>query len=96
MLFHDCIYASEDCYAGYNGTDMHTYSTFLYRDKAIDIITYHNYDKPLFLYLAFQAVHDPYNDENIKGSLPFGNLEDGIPPDYFEVQDACFFFICCA
>lgn len=76
--FHDFLYSNQDCYAGYNGTDLHTYSTFLFRDKAVDAIKYHEYDKtPLFLYLAFQAVHDPFYDVK-------DNFADGIPPDYFE------------
>lgn len=74
----DLIYADDECYFGYNGTDKHTYSTFLYRDKAIDLIYYHDYDTPLFLYLAFQAVHDPYYDIKC--------FTDGIPPDYFDVS----------
>ncbi|XP_077979359.1 arylsulfatase B-like [Glandiceps talaboti] len=36
-----------------------TYSTYLYSDKAIDVITSHNQSKPLFMYLALQSVHGP-------------------------------------
>lgn len=35
------------------------YSTTLFTDKVKDIIKTHNKDKPLFIYLAYQAVHSP-------------------------------------
>eukprot|EP01006_Ploeotia_vitrea_P060009 TRINITY_DN75143_c0_g1_i1.p1 TRINITY_DN75143_c0_g1~~TRINITY_DN75143_c0_g1_i1.p1 ORF type:complete len:527 (+),score=79.25 TRINITY_DN75143_c0_g1_i1:32-1612(+) len=36
-----------------------TYSTEAFTTRAVDIINTHNQDKPLFLYLAYQAVHAP-------------------------------------
>ncbi|XP_053390526.1 arylsulfatase J-like [Mercenaria mercenaria] len=39
----------------YNGS----YSTHLFASKAKDIIWGHNYEKPMFIYLSFQAVHAP-------------------------------------
>merc|ERR1712215_152480 len=36
-----------------------TYSTTLIQERAIDIIPQHDKDKPLFLYIPFQAVHGP-------------------------------------
>ncbi|XP_033733067.1 LOW QUALITY PROTEIN: arylsulfatase B-like [Pecten maximus] len=36
-----------------------TYSTELYRDRVVEIISKHDTAKPLFLYLALQAVHTP-------------------------------------
>jgi len=36
-----------------------TYSTTLIQERAIDIISHHDKDKPLFLYIPFQAVHGP-------------------------------------
>jgi hypothetical protein len=36
-----------------------TYSTHLYAQSAVQIIQAHDQAKPLFLYLAFQAVHSP-------------------------------------
>jgi arylsulfatase A-like enzyme len=75
-LFHDFMYANTDCYSPYNGSDMTDYSTFLYRDRAVDIIGGHNYEEsPMFMYLAFQAVHNPYGDYN-------GRYSSGVPPEY--------------
>ena len=73
--FKDLMYANKDCYAPYDGDDLHKYSTFFYRDKAIDIIDAHNFKKhPMFMYLSLQAVHDPFFDDRI--------YPNGIPKDY--------------
>lgn len=58
--FVDLLYADTSCYAPYNGTDLHDYSTFLFKDKAVQIIEQHDFSSPMFLYLPFQAVHDPF------------------------------------
>jgi arylsulfatase B/arylsulfatase I/J len=76
--FHDLIYSNADCYYPYNGTDLHKYSTFFYRDKAIDIINYHDFSTPLFLYVSFQAVHDPFNDIEY--------FQTGIPTKYLSSE----------
>ena len=71
----DFMYADTNCYYGYDGPDMHEYSTFFYRDKAVKIIYNHDYDDaPLFMYLAFQGVHDPFHDYN--------EYSNGIPKTY--------------
>ncbi|XP_002127641.2 arylsulfatase B-like [Ciona intestinalis] len=36
-----------------------TYSSYLYRDRAVKIIKSHNTSIPLFMYLPFQSVHSP-------------------------------------
>jgi hypothetical protein len=55
--------ADKECYYTYTEEDMTTYSTNLYRDEAINIINNHDSSLgPLFMYLAFQAVHDPFED----------------------------------
>ncbi len=62
--YHDLLYMNSDCYHGYDGSDIYDYSSYFYREKAVDIITNHDYDaSPMFLYIAFQAVHTPYYDD---------------------------------
>lgn len=60
----------------YEGTySQNTYSTFLYRNMAIDWISTHDYSKtPMFLYLAFQGSHRPYTDVD--------QYTTGIPKSY--------------
>jgi hypothetical protein len=59
----DFLEATKDGYKPYTGDDIHTYSTHLYRDHAIQIIQSHNYTQhPMFLYLAFQAAHPPFTE----------------------------------
>ncbi|XP_076092526.1 arylsulfatase B-like [Mytilus galloprovincialis] len=57
------------CYGGFCGMDLRDnteptsadgkYSTHLFSEKVIDIVNNHNSEKPLFIYLPFQAVHSP-------------------------------------
>ena len=69
--FLDLTYSDNTCFAAYDGDDVHDYSTNLYRDKAINIVKNHDYDTTsLFLYLAFQAVHDPYEDIDYPNGIP--------------------------
>ncbi|KAH9494829.1 hypothetical protein Btru_017933 [Bulinus truncatus] len=62
---------------GFMGLDLHdngrpvwnesqVYSTDLFTRKAVDIIRSHNNTKPLFLYLAYQAVHAGNDDDPIQ------------------------------
>lgn len=41
--------------------DNKTYSSILYGERAVEIISSHPVDKPLFMYLPWQAVHSPYS-----------------------------------
>ncbi len=59
--YYDFMYADKSCYNFYNGSDMSIYSTKLYASKAVKAIKAHDYDEsPMFLYLPFQAAHDPF------------------------------------
>ncbi len=70
--YKDLLYMNGSCYYQYNDTDMTDYSTYFYRDKAIEILNNHDYDSsPMFLYVAFQAVHDPFDDTD-------GLADDGL------------------
>ena len=61
----DFMVSNTKCYYNYDADDLDTYSTMLYRDKAIEVIESHDYTAgPMFLYLAFQAVHSPFSDTN--------------------------------
>jgi arylsulfatase A-like enzyme len=73
--YQDFTVSNSQCFNAYNGSDLEDYSTFLYRDKAIKAIKHHDFNaNPMFMYLAFQAVHDPFDDIN--------KYEDGLPPSY--------------
>lgn len=72
--FHDLMYSDTECYIPYTDDDMHDYSTHFYRNKAKDIISSHDQSNPLFLFMSFQAVHDPFVDIDIH--------LNGIPKEY--------------
>ena len=60
-------YFTHSRYEGYNFWDDEevtlaengTYSTTLIQERAVEIISQHEKDKPLFMYIPFQAVHGP-------------------------------------
>jgi arylsulfatase A-like enzyme len=75
----DFITSNTSCYMPYDGDDIHDYSTDLYTNKAVDIINSHDSSSSsLFLYLAYQAVHDPFVD--------YGKHSDGIPDSYIDAD----------
>jgi arylsulfatase A-like enzyme len=76
--FVDFMEADRDCYKPYNGSDMHDYSTTFYTNHAIQIIDDHPTDEPLFLYLAYQAVHDPFVDT--------GKFRNGMPDSLMDAD----------
>ena len=61
--YHDFLWSNKDCYYMYDSSDRDVYSTHLYEDKAVSAISNHDFDNPMFMYLAFQAVHDPFSGE---------------------------------
>jgi len=74
--FTDFVESDKDCYRPYNGSDKHTYSTTFYTDKALEIIEQHPVTDPLFLYMAYQAVHDPFVDTGkFKNGMPDSMLD---------------------
>lgn len=54
---------------GMNGT----YSTFLYGREAVRVVETHDTSKPLFMYLAFQTTHSPYEvpPQYLNNSVPY-------------------------
>ena len=75
----DFITSNTSCYMPYDGDDIHDYSTYVYTNKAVDIINAHDASaSSLFLYVAYQAVHDPFVD--------YGKHSDGIPDSYIDAD----------
>jgi hypothetical protein len=66
----------------YDKADVATYSTHFYRDKAVAAVASHDFDRsPMFLYLAFQAVHNPYADTAAGADYPAG-----VPDSYLNAS----------
>ena len=77
--FKDFLASDRDCFWPYDEEDIHDYSTHQYRDMAVEIIENHDTTDSLFMYLSFQAVHDPFDDVN-------GVHEFGVPKEYMDGQ----------
>ena len=61
--YTDFMVATAECYDLYKQTDIETYSSTLYTSKAVSVINTHDFDSsPMFMYLAFQAAHEPFED----------------------------------
>jgi arylsulfatase A-like enzyme len=59
----------------------------------VDVINKHNFtDSPMFMYLSFQAVHDPWTDMDGKGT-PGVKFADGIPESYFEANSSVYSYV---
>jgi arylsulfatase A-like enzyme len=82
----DLIESDTECYAPYARSDIDTYSTYLYRDRAVEIIEAHDTSIPLFMYIAFQAVHDPYSD--IEDDSRYEDYLEGLPSSYLSTSTA--------
>lgn len=74
-LYYDFMKSDTECYEPYLESDKNLYSTYFYRDRALDVISAHDFSDPMFMYLAVQAVHDPFDDNT--------TYADGFPPEYF-------------
>jgi arylsulfatase A-like enzyme len=72
----DFITSNKSCYKAYDGEDIHNYSTTFYTTKAVNIIQTHDTSTSLFLYIAYQAVHDPFVD--------YGKHSQGMPDSYID------------
>ncbi len=81
-VYTDLLYMNNECYHTYDGSDIYDYTSYFYRRKAEEIISNHDYEAiPMFLYIAFQAVHTPYTDY-------YQDLDiDGIPISYVGGED---------
>ena len=79
-LHTDFLSSTTKCYQPYTESDKHNYSTTFYTNKAVEIIQNHNTEIPLFLYMSYQAVHDPFVDYG-------GVYSDGIPDSNFVSKD---------
>ena len=59
------MYSDSQCYYQYDPEDVENYSTNLYGDAAVQAIEGHDFSaSPIFMYLAYQAVHDPFSDQD--------------------------------
>ncbi|KAK3726387.1 hypothetical protein QZH41_016252, partial [Actinostola sp. cb2023] len=60
-------------------TEWGNYSTYMFTDKAVDVIKAHDASDPLFLYLAYQAVHSANTIQPLQAPQDlidkFGNIE---------------------
>jgi len=75
-VYRDLSYSDQSCFYMYDATDMEHYSTHLYQDKAVQAIQLHDFhEKSMFLYVAFQAVHNPFADNQ-------ATFPSGIPDSY--------------
>ena len=73
----DFMYSDKQCYYAYDTPDRDDYSTTLYSQHAVTDIANHDFDQsPMFMYMSFQAVHNPFAD--VDPAYP-----QGIPESYF-------------
>jgi arylsulfatase A-like enzyme len=78
--FRDFMYSDSQCYYQYDPEDVEHYSTNLYGDAAVQAIEGHDFaTKPLFMYLAYQAVHDPFSDND-------GTFSTGVDANYMDAN----------
>jgi arylsulfatase A-like enzyme len=67
--YYDMISMNESCYSSFTSKSVKTYSTELFTDKALSFIEDHDFESnPMFLYMAYQNVHNPFKDVSIRHS----------------------------
>ena len=89
----DFLFSTSECYYMYDDEDLNHYSTFLYRDKAVGVINNHDFaSSPMFMYMSFQAVHDPWTDLDGSGN-PGVKFPNGIPQSYFSANTGVYDYI---
>ena len=80
MNYMDFMSADKKCFNMYDSWDVNTYSTTLYKDKAVATIAAHDFRVgPMFLLMSFQAAQNPFADSNTE-------FPQGIPDDYLDAD----------
>lgn len=75
--YFDFAYMDTVCYDRYDFEDRTKYSTFVFEDKAVNVIKNHDFSSsPMYMSFSAQAVHDPFND------LGTSDYDLGIPSSY--------------
>ena len=83
--YQDLLASDTDCYQPYLWDDKHEYSTWMYKDKAIKAIEAHNMADPMFMYLPFTAVHNPFGD--LENHIDGLDMDDVGYDFWWQVQD---------
>lgn len=61
----DFMYSDRECYNKYDLSDNDVYETFVFESRALDVISSHDFEAgPMFLYLAYHAVHNPLTEDD--------------------------------
>jgi len=80
MNYMDFMSSDKKCFNMYDSWDVNTYSTTLYKDKAVATIAAHDFRVgPMFLLMSFQAAQNPFADSNPE-------FPQGIPDDYLDAD----------
>jgi arylsulfatase A-like enzyme len=87
--YSDMLYMDSTCYTTYSESDLTDYSTYLFSEKTRTVLNSHDFDSnPLFMYLAFQSVHDPFHD--ISGDGINGIPESYVGEEFYSLVESTF------